>query len=213
MNKAFLYLSIVLLILASVLLIISKYEQEPQNPAEIFLNEIHSSNRYLTTDEIAKRIIAGDPTLFLVDVRSEDEFKQYSLPGAVNIPFKNILSEEWAKKLNQDVLDVIFFSNDDILSEQAWALCKQQGHTKLYMLDGGLNKWFATIMLPEKPSELASNEEMELYAFRTGASIFFGSGTVEIPIIVEVEVEESKPAEKKTIPVQKKVKVEAEGGC
>jgi hypothetical protein len=83
-------------------------------------------------------------------------------------------------------------------------------------MKGGLNEWFSTIMLPEEPGELASSEEIELYQFRTGASIYFGSGTVEFPKVVEVEVEVEeapKTVEKKTIPVQKKVKVEDEGGC
>jgi len=214
MNKTFLYISITVLAIASALLFLSRYEQKTENQAEAFLNEIHSSNRYLSTDEIAKRIIEDDPTVFLVDVRSEAEFQEYSLPGAVNIPLQNILNAEWTEKLNQEVLDVIFFSNDDFNSEQAWAFCKLQGYSNIYVLSGGLNKWFSTIMLPEKPGELASNEEMELYSFRTGASIYFGSGTVEIPVIVEVEVEQQpKPVEKKTIPVQKKVKAEAEGGC
>ena len=214
MNKAFLYLSLIVLILASLLLFVFKYGEKPQNPTRTYLKEVHSNTRYLSTDEIAKRIIDGDPTVYLVDVRSADEFQSYSLPDAVNIPFEAILDEEWVETLNQDVLDVIFFSNDDIYAEQAWALCKQKGYANLYVMDGGLNKWFATIMLPEKPGEMASSEEIDLYEFRTGASIFFGSGTVEVPVVVEVEVEEEpKPVEKKSIPVKKKVKVEDEGGC
>lgn len=214
MKKAFLFVALLVMAFAAGQLLISNMQQKTQSPAEIFLNEIHSNNRYLSSDEVAKRIIDGDPTLFLVDVRIEDDFNTYSLPGATHIPLQDVLKEDWAKQLNQDKLDVIFFSNDDFDSEQAWALCKQQGYSNLYVLEGGLNRWFETIMLPEKPGEMASTEEMDLYDFRTGASIYFGSGTVTIPVIVEVEVEEKpKPAKKKPIPVKKKVKIEAEGGC
>jgi len=212
MNKAFLYLSLIVLVIATVLLFQSNYENKQQNPAEAFLKEIHSSNRYVSTDEIAKRIIEDDPTLFLVDVRAEEEFNTYSLPGAVNIPLQSVLNKEWEQNLNQGVLDVIFFSNDDFNSEEAWALCKQEGYSNLYVLEGGLNNWFSTIMLPEKPGELASTEELELFSFRTGASIYFGSGSVTIPVIVEVE-EKPAPLVKKTIPVKTKQKAEAEGGC
>jgi rhodanese-related sulfurtransferase len=214
MNKVFFFLAVLVLAVAGVLLLLPNVQRQKLSPPQAFLNEINSNNRYLSTDEIARRIIDEDPTLYLVDVRSADEFDTYSLPGAVNIPFENLLDSEWADKLNQDVLDVIFFANDDIYAEQAWALCQQQGFSNLYVMAGGLNKWFATIMLPEQPSELASSEELELYSFRTGASIYFGSGTVEVPVVVEVEVEEEpKPVEKKQIPVRKKVKVEDEGGC
>ena len=207
MQKRYIFLAIFFLIIASGLLFLPEMQQKTQIEPSALLNDIHSNNRRLSTDEIAKRIIDGDPILFLVDVRTEAEFDNYSLPGAVNIPLQDLLSDDWAGYVDQDILDVIFYGNDDILSEQAWVLCKQLGYQNLYVLDGGLNQWFATIMLPQKPGELASTAEFDLFSFRTGASIFFGSGTTEIAV-------EAKPKkEKKTIPVRKKVKAEAEGGC
>ncbi len=216
MNKPFFLIALLVLVAGiAIWMVPDIYNTEP-DPDERFLNEIHSRNRYLSTDEIARRIIADDPTVFLVDVRAEYEFEEYTLPGSVNIALDNILGDEWADTLSTTVRDVILFSNDDIIAEQAWALCEQQGYPNLFVMQGGLNRWFETIMLPKEPGELASTEEIELYQFRTGASIYFGSGTVEVPVVVEVEVEEDekpKPVEKKTIPVKKKVKVEDEGGC
>ena len=212
MHKTFFYLTLFILAIACVVLIVPEIQDKPENPARTFLSEVHSGNRYVSSDELAKRIIDGDPTLFMVDVRSEEEFNDYSIPGAVNIPLAQVLDDDRAGQLDQQVLDVVFFSNDDFDAEQAWALCKRQGYSNLYVLDGGLNQWFATIMLPEKPGELATSDELDLYSFRTGASIFFGSGTVTVPVMVEVE-EEPEPEVKKTIPVKKKVKIEDEGGC
>jgi len=147
--------------------------------------------------------------LFIVDVRTEAEYDNYSLPGAINIPLKDLLLDDWAGYLDQDIQDVIFYSNDDILSEQAWALTKQLGYSNLYVLDGGLNRWFATIMLPEEPGELASTNDFDLFSFRTGASIYFGSGTTAVAVEAKPKTDEKK----KTIPVKKKAKKEAEGGC
>jgi rhodanese-related sulfurtransferase len=215
MQRVFFFFALTLLILAVILLVKASAKQDSSVAAENFLNEIQSSNRYLSTDEVAKRIIDGDPTYFLVDVRSQEEFNLYTLPGAVNIPLANVLDKQWNEKLNQVGLNIIFFSNDEIDAEQAWALCKLQGYANLYVLDGGLTRWVETIMLPPKPDELATSVEMDLYTFRTGASIYFGSGTITIPVIVEVETtkEEANPAAKKSIQVDKKVKAEAEGGC
>jgi len=206
MQKRYIFLAILFIAMASGLLFLPDMTQKTQVPAATFLNDIHSNNRHLTSDEIAKRIIDGDPMVFLVDVRSEKEFDTYSLPGSINIPLKDVLLDDWAGYVDQDIVDVIFYSNDDILAEEAWALCKQQGFKNLYVLDGGLNTWFGTIMLPEEPGELASTTEIELFSFRTGASIYFGSGSTAVSV-------EAKPVKKKTIPVKKKVKREAEGGC
>jgi len=209
MQKRYIFLAILFIGMASGLLYLPDMKEKSQIPAESFLNDIHSNNRYLTSDEIAKRIIDGDPMLFIVDVRTPAEYDNYSLPGAINIPLKDLLLDDWAGYLDQDIQDVIFYSNDDILAEQAWALCKQQGFLNLYVLDGGLNRWFATIMLPEEPGELASTNDFDLFAFRTGASIYFGSGTTA----VAVEAKPKSDEKKKTIPVKKKAKREAEGGC
>jgi rhodanese-related sulfurtransferase len=203
--------------MASGLLFLPDMKQKTQIPAETFLNDIHSNNRYLSTDEIAKRIIDGDPILFIVDVRTSEEYDIYSMPGAINIPLQDILKDDWAGYLDQNILDIIFYSDDDIDSEQAWALCKQLGYTNLYVLEGGLNHWFSTIMLPPKPADLAPSEDFDLFDFRTGASLYFGSGYQIIKTTVKPVAPKAKAPtvkkEKKKLPVKKKVKREAEGGC
>jgi len=144
--------------------------------ADSFSNTVNSPNRSLTTDLVAKKIINGDPVIFLVDVRTQEEFDRYSLPGAINIPLKDLPLDDWTAYINPDVRDIIFYSNDDILSEKAWSLCGGPGYGNLYVLDGGLNKWVKTIIEPEIPDETASTAEFDLFAFRTGASIHFGRG-------------------------------------
>ena len=211
MKKRYIILAIVFIAVAAGLLTLpTMKEKTPVKPSEL-LNDIHSSNRFINSDQLAKRIIDEDPILFLVDVRSKDEYQKYTLPGAVNIPLNDLLNDDWSGYINQKVYDVVFFSNDDILSEQAWVLCKQLGYKNLYVLDGGLNNWFETIMQPKKPESTDPTEAFDLYAFRTAASIYFGAGSVEVPVVKEKPVEKPKP--KKVIPVQKKPKAEAEGGC
>ena len=219
MQKRYIFLATLFAIIASGLLFLPDMKQKTQVSTDSFLNDIHSNNRYLSSDEIAKRIIEDDPIVFLVDVRTAKEYDNYSLPGAINIPLKDLLTEDWAGYLDQDIVDVIFYSNDDILAEQAWALCKQLGYTNLYVLKGGLNNWFATIMLPQEPGELGSSAEFDLFSFRTGASIYFGSGDRVINVIVDKPKPKPKPKAqpkaqpKKQVPVKKKRRRVAEGGC
>ena len=145
---------------------------------DLFSNTVNSANRYLTTDIVAKKIINGDPVIFLVDVRSQEDFDNYSIPGTINIPLKDVLLDVWKTSLNQDVRDIVFYSDDNVLSEKAWISCMHQGYENIYVLDGGLNKWFETIIEPKIPDETASTAEFDLFAFRTGTSIFFGSGVI-----------------------------------
>lgn len=216
MKKRYIVLAIAFIAIAGGLLTLPNMkDKNPVRPVAL-LNDIHSANRYINTDQLAKRMIDEDPIVFLVDVRPASAFEVYTLPGAINIPLNDLLNEDWRGYLDQDVYDIIFFSNDDVLAEQAWVLCKQLGYKNLYVLQGGLNYWFETIMQPVKPETTDPTEAFDLFDFRTAASIYFGAGTIVIPA-VEAEKPKVKtasaPAAKKAIPIKKKVKVEAEGGC
>lgn len=125
---------------------------------------------------ICIRITNGDPVIFLVDVRPQEEFDNYSIPRAISIPLKDLPPDNWTAYLNSDGRDIVFYSNDNVLSNKAWILCKQQGYENLYVLDGGINRWIGTILEPEIPDETSSTAEFDLFAFRKEASIHFTSG-------------------------------------
>lgn len=215
MSKRYIFLAIILLGAAFVLMIIPSKEKSNQMDPEQFLVEINDKARFLDTDLIAKRIIDADPSLFLIDIRSLYEYEEYALPGAVNIPMEELLLSQWEDYFEQEAMDVVFYSNADVYADQAWVLCAQLGYDNLYVMKGGLNKWFKTIMLPELPSEGSPSEDFDLYSFRKGASLYFGGSIQDIPVAVEKSAGEStsKPAPKKTVVVKKKVKKQAEGGC
>lgn len=215
MSKRYIFLAIILLGAAFVLMIIPPKEKGNQVDPHSFLVKINDQARFLDTDLIAKRIIDADPSLFLIDVRSIYEFEEYALPGAVNIPVEELLLKQWEDYFKQDAMDVVFYSNSDVYADQAWVLCAQLGYDNLYVMKGGLNKWFKTIMLPEMPLEGAPSEYFDLYSFRKGASLYFGGSVPDVPIAVEKSAGESTsaPAPKKKVVVKKKVKKQAEGGC
>jgi len=204
-------LAIIFLILAGGLVLLPKYQKQEGIKSEELLSHAYSPERYISTDQIANKIINQDPSFILVDVRDEDSYNKYSLPNAINIPLKKIFDEESIAYLNQNQFDVVFFSNDNFYADQAWMLCDRLGFKNLRVLNGGLNKWFETIINPAKPNEDMPAEEFELYSTRKAASMFFG---VVYPDQVKADDSSSKPeAPKQVITVQKKKKKVAEGGC
>lgn len=181
--------------------------------AEVILKSIVNQSRFFSTDQIAKRVIVGDPSMILIDVRSLYDFEEYSIPGAMNIPSEELLLDENKSHFSKGVYDVVLYSNDDIYSDQAWYFLTKQGYTNIYVMKGGLNAWFSTIMLPEEPMQGSPEREYELYSFRKGASIYFGGSQPEIPKVESSKKEEAKPSKKKKVQLKKKVKKQAEGGC
>ena len=60
------------------------------------MSEANTRTQYITPDVVADMIIKKDPSLRLIDVRSQDEFEKFSLPGAINIPATDLLSDQYA---------------------------------------------------------------------------------------------------------------------
>ncbi|MEX1383553.1 rhodanese-like domain-containing protein [Lutibacter sp.] len=205
-------LAIIFVVLAGGLVLLPKYEKhEGINPDELLSNSV-SPERYISTDELADKIIGQDPSFLLIDVRSEAEFSKYSLPNAINIPLKKLLDEDSIMYLNQTQYDVVLFSNDNFYADQAWILGNRLNFKNLKVLKGGINNWYKTIINPPIPTENMAAQEFDLYAFRKSASMFFGVVYPEQIKVVEKPVVK-KVIPKKVIPIKKKKKMPVEGGC
>ncbi|NNF35550.1 MAG: rhodanese-like domain-containing protein [Saprospiraceae bacterium] len=186
-----------------------KSNSESIDPQKIAL-ELQSDKRYLSTEQVSDIIINEDPSYQMIDVRPSDEFQDFSLPGAINIPWSEISESTLKESLDCEKYNIIFYSNNDVLSERAWYLNRQLGCKSGYVMDGGLNKWIKNILQPVKPSETAATEEQELYQYRIAARNYFTGLSSELELEPYI-----LPVKKKTPPkVLKKKKVEEEEeGC
>jgi len=193
-------------------LIIAAVPQNKTNPykltAEELLAESNTRNQFVTADVVADMIIKKDPALRLIDVRSQEEFEKFSLPGAINIPAANLLSAEYSDILNQDIKMNVFYSNGTLASNEAWMITRQLGFENNYVLEGGLNYWFDAILNPQKPASTNPDEEFAKYDFRKSAGQALGGGGLTAQPASDNAAPSAKPAVK---PVAKKKK--AAGGC
>jgi sulfur-carrier protein adenylyltransferase/sulfurtransferase len=192
-------------------LIIAAVPQNKTKPyklsADELLNEAKTRTQYVTPETVADMVVKKDPTLRLIDVRSQDEFEKFSLPGAINVPIADLLSDQYADILNQDVKMNVFYSNGSLTANEAWMVTRQLGYKNNYVLEGGLNYWFDAILNPRKPESTNSDEEFAKYDFRKSAGAALGGGG-----IVESASAPSAPSDKPAVmPIAKKKKVS--GGC
>ena len=188
MNRNYILLTILMLVLASGTLFLTMDDEPKQIDPEVLLQEIIQPTRYLTTDQVAKRIIQGDPSLMLVDVRPAEEFVEYALPGSVNVPLENLMDEDNLSYFGIPGTEVVLVSNDDIRADQTWVLTKRLGYNSTYVMKGGLNCWMQTIIDPQKPDDDAAYSEFETYTFRKGAQVYFTGAATEESDASKVEV-------------------------
>lgn len=204
-------LAMVFLIVAGGLLLLPEFKIIKGMDPQEYLAHTSSTERYISSDELAQKIISEDPSLLLVDIRLKQHFENYGLPGAVHIPLDSILSPSYEGYLNQETYDVVLYSNDTFNADLAWAICNSTGYTNLHVLKGGMNQWFNTIINPKEPSPDMPQSAFDAYSFRKGASMYFGVAYPERIIQKTTVVKKAPP--KKVVPIKKKKKLPIEGGC
>jgi rhodanese-related sulfurtransferase len=178
--------------------------QDHMTPCQL-LDIAATADKYISTDELARKMMSNDPTIVLIDLRSPADFEKFSLRGAINIPLDSALNPENEDILNQKIFTNVFYSNSSDMAAKLWIITKRLGYNNNYILQGGLNRWVETILRPKRPSETAVNTEFELYNFRRAASSYFGGGSVSVASTLG-----DKP---NAVPIKRKKKEAAGGGC
>ena len=192
-------------------LIIAAVPQNKTKPyklsADQLLGEANTRTQFIAPETVADMIVKKDPSVQLIDVRNQDEFEKFSLPGAINIPVADLLSDKYADVLNQDVKMNIFYSNGTVNANEAWMITRQLGYKNNLVLEGGLNYWFEAILNPQKPASTSPDEEFAKYDFRLSAGKALGGG-MTVQTSPNQITSPAKPAIQ-SVPKKKK----AAGGC
>lgn len=174
----------------------------PQVLAEAITNEAD----HITAEQLAKWLIDKKPDLLVVDMRSAEEFAQYHIPGAVNIPFNKLFEPEAQETMAGDNT-IVLYSNGGTHAAQAWVLLKQMG-IESFVLLGGLNYWTEAILKPKAPNELVADSEILKYQFQKSASGYFAPGGS-----VSTSADSSGATAKPKVQIDAKQKKKARAGC
>ena len=132
-------------------------------------------SRLLSSDQVAKMVVDEDPTMLLIDIREQADYLKESIPGAINIPFRDILNPDWSGYLDDPEITAILYSSGDILASEAWMLCTQTGYRNTRIMKGGMGSWHELIMESEFSGERISAAENALYETRYRARDYFNT--------------------------------------
>jgi len=179
MDRKYTILAIILIVASFGLLILPEKDGTRETSPSKMLIQLNDRARFLSTDQVTERIIEADPTLQLIDLRPESEFRIFALPGAINIPLDSLLSPQNLNILAQRAKDKVLYSNGSIESDLAWQICTIFGHPRVFIMEGGLNQWYLTVIKGMEPSATASSKELNLHSFRLAARQFFVGGDAE----------------------------------
>lgn len=207
MERKYTILAIFLIVLALGLVILPKKNELKETNPQALLAAVVEKSRYLTADQITHRIIENDPTLMLIDLRSADQFKIFSLPGSLNILPDSLLTIANMELFNQPGKDKVLYGNADLTAEKAWLLCSRYALSRVYVMKGGMNEWFNTFVTEKPLTGTPSTSDLDLISFRKAARQFLtGSGETG-------NATPTAPNREKAQVIRKAPKAAAGGGC
>ena len=132
-----------------------------------------SKEIYFSVDEVARFVNNEDSTIQLIDLRSAEEFRKCNIPGSVNIPFEDLLKPDFSGYFNQKNMRIVFYGNGDQLANMAWTIATGLGYENTFVMKGGLNEWYKTVMLTRFEGETITPRENALFENRYKARDIF----------------------------------------
>ena len=100
---------------------------------------------HIEPEELADRLMAGDPGLLLADVRPAAEFDAFHIRGAINVPLKQLV-ETLEPYKNRRM--IVLYSNGMTHPAQARDALARMGYTTVYLLTDGLNGFRERVLKP-----------------------------------------------------------------
>jgi rhodanese-related sulfurtransferase len=137
------------------------------------LPEILDEKTYLTVDQVARFIVSEDASVRIIDLRQPEEFRSCNIPGSINIPYNEFLNKDPGIYLNNGNIRNILYSNGDFDSNYALVITKGLNYKNIYVMKGGINEWFNTVMNSSFTGERISARENALFETRTRAKRLF----------------------------------------
>ncbi|MBA4410605.1 MAG: hypothetical protein C0397_14435 [Odoribacter sp.] len=137
--------------------------------ADELLSRSVSDEMYFSVDQVARFVNSEDSTVQMIDLRDAGEFKVCNIPGSINIPFHDLLNPLWEPVLNQKQVKNILYGNDNQTANYAWAIVTGMDYPNNYIMKGGLNEWFKTVMLSQYSGEKITPAENARFENRLNA--------------------------------------------
>jgi 3-mercaptopyruvate sulfurtransferase SseA len=140
-----------------------------QLKSEDLLSKSASGEIWISVDQAARYMNNEDSTVQFIDLRSAGQYRECNIPGSINIPYADLLNPSWEGTINQKEVKKIFYGNDNHVACYAWTIATGLGYKNNFILKGGLNEWFKTVMLTEFSGQRITPVENALFGNRMNA--------------------------------------------
>ena len=132
----------------------------------VMLQAMEAGDDHVEPEELADRLMAGDPSLLLVDIRTPAEFAAFHLRGAVNVAAAD-LGDFLTPHKNKGT--IVLYSNGMTHPAQARDALARMGFTNAYLLTDGLQGFMQEVLKPVslRAAPLSEAQAAKVKAWRT----------------------------------------------
>lgn len=123
--------------------------------------------REMPADKLANEIVSNYYMFNIIDVRPEQEFEQFHLPLAINIPFDKMMELQYKSVFRQRLKTNVFYADSDTLVRMACLKAKYIGKSDNYVLKESVGQFREMFFEADPPPANALKSQIDLYIFRT----------------------------------------------
>ena len=98
---------------------------------------------YLGPAQLAESLMARRQDMTVLDLRSETDFRTYHIPSAQHMALSDMTSPKIPNNKT-----ILLYAGDGQCAAEAWADITGQGYENVFLLRGGLERWFDEILFP-----------------------------------------------------------------
>lgn len=196
-------ITIAILVLLGLILIGFMVRKKPDMPYK--MSTLEAADQLSSVKQItplqAQKMIKDTTKYIFIDLRSPYDFVVSHVDNAINIPITFLLDKE-----NRDLFTnwkatgktVILYAQDELKAVSPWLLLQELGYTNVKYLRGGYQH-----LNDNTKRYMTERAKFDYAKIASGGAQQAG----------DVSQTQTPKPKKKAIPVKKKVKKEAEGGC
>jgi thiosulfate/3-mercaptopyruvate sulfurtransferase len=153
---------------------------------KVLMERVELALDHMEPEELADRLMAGEPDLVVVDVRPAAEHSAFHIRGALNVPLAR-LTETLQPYKNKGL--IVLYSNGMTHPAQARDSLQRQGFDNVYLLTDGLQGFRDRCLKPVslRPEPLTTADAARVNAWRAffdTPAVSAGAGNATAPVNV-----------------------------
>jgi rhodanese-related sulfurtransferase len=151
-------------------------DAKPAVDAASLAAEIEAERDHISAPALADRIMRGDQTLRLFDLRSRAEYDEFHIPTAAHATLDDLSRVPLARDAT-----VVVYSEGSAHAAQAWVLLRLRGVRNVYFLREGVYEWIARVREPRLAIDPTPAERAEFDRAVVLSRFFGGEARTSVP--------------------------------